>query len=82
MLLECGITVTNSTSGSPDLIGNPNPDGSFLFCPNTTGLAQISTCDSNVETWLYIRGPGSAVMCFSRWYSEWRELQSLSSFIL
>eukprot|EP00435_Cladocopium_sp_Y103_P000698 s3702_g1.t1 len=63
MLLECGSSVTDSTSGAPDLIGNANGDGSFLFCPNTTGLAQISTCDSNVNTWLYIRGPGIDFSC-------------------
>ena len=60
--------MTNSTSGAPDLIGNPNGDGHFVFCPNSTGVAQISICDSNVNTWLYIRGPGSgAVSKFDGW---------------
>ena len=61
--MDCGRSETGSTVGLPQAIGNPAGDAPFLFCPNQTALAKISTCGSNFNTWLHVRGPDIDVSC-------------------
>eukprot|EP00435_Cladocopium_sp_Y103_P015343 s3904_g3.t1 len=55
----CGSNVIGSTVGLTGE-GRFPASGSQIhsFCPNTTELAEVSTCGSNFNTWLYIDGPG------------------------
>eukprot|EP00435_Cladocopium_sp_Y103_P008671 s3904_g2.t1 len=55
----CGDTVTGSTVGLPrDFRVGPSGSQFFSFCPNTAESAEVNTCGSNFNTWLYITGPG------------------------
>ena len=52
--ISCGTTTTsmNASGGQPLW---------YTFCPNISGVANISTCGSTVDTWLQVRGPWSSV---------------------
>eukprot|EP00435_Cladocopium_sp_Y103_P012709 s3386_g3.t1 len=52
--IACGTTATSiHASGGQTLW--------YTFCPNITGVADISTCGSTVDTWLQVRGPWTSV---------------------
>eukprot|EP00438_Fugacium_kawagutii_P016750 Skav228883 [mRNA] locus=scaffold2395:209673:210761:+ [translate_table: standard] len=61
--VTCGSKRTGSTVGLPNVVGSQAGNAGFLFCPNQTGLAEISTCGSSFDTWLYVFGPQVAYSC-------------------
>ena len=58
-LVACGSMV----SGSSLDFGNTARDVKFLFCPNVSGRVRISSCGSDVDTRLHVRGPDVDVFC-------------------
>jgi hypothetical protein len=52
--LECGSTVTGSTVGATNSIGNPAGDRLYSFTVDTDSAVQFDSCDSSYDTFLRI----------------------------
>ena len=54
LLALCGQTVTGSTSGSSNQIGNLAPDHIYDFCTSARGTHTFNSCGSGFDTWLRV----------------------------
>jgi hypothetical protein len=52
--IACGETVTGSTAGAPNLVGNAAGDRLYSFVMAAEGAVQFDSCDSNFDTFLRI----------------------------
>ena len=50
----CGQTVTGSTSGSSNRIGNAAPDHIYEFCTLARGTHTFNSCGSGFDTWIRV----------------------------
>ena len=52
---RCGQTLTGSTSGKSNEIGNAAPDSIYEFCTTKSGYHTFNSCGSNFDTWLRVQ---------------------------
>merc|ERR1719149_24154 len=52
---RCGQTLTGSTSGKSNKIGNDAPDSIYEFCTTKRGYHTFNSCGSNFDTWLRVQ---------------------------
>ena len=53
-LASCGQTVTGSTVGASNRLGNLAPDHLHYFCTSVKGLHTFNSCGSSFDTWLRV----------------------------
>ena len=61
--IGCGSTAAGSTVGLANFLGLTSGKARYIFCPNQTVSAKISTCGSNFDTRLQVQGAGVDVDC-------------------
>ena len=52
--IECGQTVTGTTTGEGSTHGNAAPDHFYSFTVTETAVYQFDSCDSSYDTWLRV----------------------------
>eukprot|EP00435_Cladocopium_sp_Y103_P068267 s611_g31.t1 len=63
--VECGSRVSGSTVNLPNFRAFSAGEQLHQFCPNRTGVAQVSTCNSGYTTRLKVNGPDVDRDCIS-----------------